>query len=108
MWCRVGEIRHGVRWGGDDRFDGVGGFGEWWGIAGLVGSVVIGWIWGDVDDVVDSDSHSYRKDCSVPCRNWGMVGSGISCGGQPSSCRYHLLCCFVMDVQCPDAYVVPW
>ena len=28
MWCRVGEIRHGVRWGGGDRFDWVGGFGE--------------------------------------------------------------------------------
>jgi hypothetical protein len=92
MWCRVGAVRHGMRWEGGDRLDMVGGFGECWGIVGLVGSGggFRGWTWGDVDNV--EGSHSYRKDCSVPCRNWGMVGSGISCGGHPSSCRYHLLC----------------
>ena len=69
MWCRVGAVRHGMRWGGDDRFGGVEGFGEWWGIAGFVGCGARGWTWGDGDDVGDSGSHSYRKDCSVPCRN---------------------------------------
>ena len=40
MWCRVGAVRHGMRWEGGDRLDRVGGFSECWGIVGLVGSGV--------------------------------------------------------------------
>jgi hypothetical protein len=58
IWCRVGAVRHGMRWGGGDRFDGVGGFREGWGVVGSVGSGGGSgcWVWDDVDDVEGSHS----------------------------------------------------
>ncbi len=40
MWCRVGEVLHGMRWEGGDWLGAVGGFSESWGVVGLVGSGV--------------------------------------------------------------------